>query len=173
MEAEASPVTLCSLVVRINPAICVTHTVLLLPLHQRSSVHTQTDTTHLISSTPLSPICLCLFLCSSFSCSRKHCSCDRHRQTHQQLSTHAQCGHTCTCSALLARTAVRPNLFFMFPFCVLSLPFTPAHVSSSSPTSYSALLRLLPLLSLPFSVPSLRLFLLSCSLRVLCAASGN
>lgn len=81
-ETEASPVTICSLLESINPTICVMHTVLLLPLHQRSSVlthththrsvhrrtHTQTDTTHLMSSTPLSPICLRLFLCSSLSC---------------------------------------------------------------------------------------------------------
>lgn len=41
-EAEASPVTICSLVESINPAICVMHTVLLLPPHQRSSAHTLT-----------------------------------------------------------------------------------------------------------------------------------
>lgn len=89
-RAEASPVTICSLVESINPAICVMHTVLLLPPHHRSSVlthtHTdqrtrtgsQTDGTHLMSSTPLSPICLCLFLCSSHSCAHKHC-CHRDR----------------------------------------------------------------------------------------------
>lgn len=47
------------------------------------------DTTHLIFSTPLSPICLRLFLCSPLSCAHKHCChCDRHkhRNTHHQLS---------------------------------------------------------------------------------------
>ena len=82
------------------------HTVLLLTLHQRSSAHTHThththrwsarshtltqmDTTHLMFSTPLSPICLRLFLCSPLSCAHKHCChCDRHkhRNTHHQLS---------------------------------------------------------------------------------------
>ena len=77
-EEDASPVTNCSLVESINPSICVTHTVPP-PPHQRSSVHprtpahtrarvinahtpAQTDATHLMSSTPLSPICLRLFL---------------------------------------------------------------------------------------------------------------
>lgn len=41
-ETEASPVTICSLLESINPTICVMHTVLLLPLHQRSSVLTHT-----------------------------------------------------------------------------------------------------------------------------------
>lgn len=41
---QAFPVTICSLLESINPTICVMHTVLLLPLHQRSSVLTHTHT---------------------------------------------------------------------------------------------------------------------------------
>lgn len=99
-ETEASPVTICSLVQSINPAICVMHTVLLQPLQQRSSVlthihtnehmytHPQMDMAHLMSSTPLSPICLRLLLCSSLSCADNHgCHSDTHKQTERHTST--------------------------------------------------------------------------------------